>query len=145
MTNDVSLIFSLADEIEVTSKSVNSFERLGYAHDGYHVAVYFLPIVQSLLRIDHANPKVLNRFCTLYNIVNRRGTVYGYLFVVDETKLEIIDNRMVVSCNVREPYNFEALTISSDKTKLHFFKSSSGCLLVVSGGSEKSEYIVRET
>lgn len=145
MTNDVSLIFSLADDVEVTSKSVNSFERLGHAHDGYHVAVYFRPVVQAILRIDYENPNVLNRFCTLYNFVNRRGTVYGYLFVVDESKLEIIDNRMIVRCNQRETYNFESLTISSEKTKLLFYKSSSGCLVIVSAGGEKSDYIVRET
>lgn len=145
MTNDVSLIFSLADEVEVTSKSVNSFERLGHAHDGYHVAVYFRPVVQTLLKIDHSKPNVLNRFCTMYNFVNRRGTVYGYLFVLDESKLEITDNRMIVRCNVREAFNFEALTISSEKTKLLFYKSTSGTLLVVSSGNEKSDYIVRET
>lgn len=145
MTNDVSLIFSLADEVEVTSKSVYSFERLGHAHDGYHVAVYFRPVVQAFLKIDHTKPIVLNRFCTMYNFVNGRGTVYGYLFVLDESKLEITDNRMIVRCNVREAFNFEALTISSEKTKLLFYKSTSGTLLVLSAGNEKSDYIVRET
>lgn len=145
MTNEVSLIFSLADDVEVTSKSVNSFERLGRAHDGYHVAVFFRPVVQSLLKIAHTKPMVLNRFCTVYNFVNDLGTVYGYLFVVDESKLEITDNRMVVRCNVRETFNFEPLTISSEKTKLLFYKSGSGCLLILSAGAEKSEYIVRET
>jgi hypothetical protein len=81
----------------------------------------------------------------MYNFVNGRGTVYGYLFVVDEEKLEIIDNRMIVRCNVRETHNFEALTISSEKTKLLFYKSGSGCLLILSAGNEQSEYIVRET
>jgi len=145
MTNDVSLIFSLADEIEITSKSVNAFERMGSSHDGYHVAVFFRPVVQTLLRIDHKNPVVLNRFCTLYNFVNSRGTVYGHLFVVDESKLELIDNRMIVRCNQREKYDFEALTISSEKTKLLFFKSSSGSLLVLSAGNEKSDYLIKET
>lgn len=145
MTNDVSLIFSLADEIEITSKSVNAFERMGSSHDGYHVAVFFRPVVKSLLRIDHEKPVVLNRFCTMYNFVNKRGTVYGHLFVVDESKLELIDNRMTVRCNVREKYDFETLTISSEKTKLLFFKSSSGCLLVLSAGNENSEYLIKET
>lgn len=143
-TNDVSLIFSLADEVEITSQGVNTFERLGTAHDGYHVAVFFRPVVQAMLLIDHKNPMVLNRFCTMYNFVNRRGTVYGHLFVVDATKLEINDNRLVVRCNVREKYDFETLTLSSEKTKLLFFKSSSGCLLVLSAGNENSEYLVRE-
>lgn len=145
MTNDVSLIFSLADEIEITSKSVNTFTRMGTSHDGYHVAVFFRPVVNSLLTIDHGKPMVLNRFCTMYNFVNKRGTVYGHLFVVDESKLEITDNRMIVRCNMREKFDFETLTISSEKTKLLFFKSSSGCLLVLSAGNENSEYLIKET
>ena len=144
MTNDVSLIFSLADEVEITSKNVNEFVRLGKAHDGFHAAVFFRPVVQTLLLIDHKNPVVLNRFCTMYNFVNRRGTVYGHLFVVDDSKLEIVDNRMIVRCNVREKYDFETLTISNDKTKLLFFKSSSGCLLTLIAGQEESAYLVRE-
>ena len=144
MTNDISPIFSIADDIEITSKGVNTFERLGAAHDGYHIAVFFRPVVQASLRIDHKNPIILNRFCTMYNFVNNRGTVYGHLFVVNETKLEIIDNRMIIRCNQREKYDFEALTLSNEKTKLLFFKSSSGCLLVLSAGNEQSEYLIKE-
>uniref|UniRef100_S5WBD1 Uncharacterized protein n=1 Tax=Pseudomonas phage PaBG TaxID=1335230 RepID=S5WBD1_9CAUD len=100
--------------------------------------------MQASLRIDHKNPIILNRFCTMYNFVNNRGTVYGHLFVVNETKLEIIDNRMIIRCNQREKYDFEALTLSNEKTKLLFFKSSSGCLLVLSAGNEQSEYLIKE-
>jgi len=145
MTNDVSTIFSLADKVELTSENVNSFERLGKAHDGYHIAVFFRPVVGLLLSIDHKNPTVLNRFCTMYNFVNGRGTVYGHLFVVDESKLAIQENRMIVRCNKQELYDFEQLTLSSEKTKLLFFKSNSGCLLVMFAGNETSEYLIRET
>lgn len=130
--------------MDVTTESVNVFERLGKSHDGYHVAVYFRKLVESRLKIDYAHPILLNRFCTLYNIVNNRGTVYGHLFKVDESKLTIQDNRMIVHCNVREKYDFSALAISSEKTKLLFYKSSSGCLLIVSAGNEQSEYLVKE-
>lgn len=142
--NEFSPIFSLADQVEITCREVNAFERMGHSHDGYHVAVFFKPVVQTLLSVDHKNPTVLNRYCTAYNFVNGRGTIYGHLFVVDESKLELQDNRMVIRCNVKEKYDFEALTLSNEKTKLIFFKSSSGCLLVVSAENESSPYLVRE-
>lgn len=143
MQNEVSPVFSLADSVEITVKNVNEFDRLGEAHDGYHVAVFFKPLVKSVIQIDHKHPVALNRYCTMYNFVNNRGTLYGHLFVVDPSRMEITGNRMIVRCNVKEKSDFEMQTFSSEKTKLLFFKSSSGNLITLIAGAESTEYLVQ--
>ncbi len=145
MQNKVSPVFSLADPVTITVKAVNEFDCLGEAFDGYHVAVFFRQLVNSVVSIDHKHPVALNRYCTMYNFINNRGTLYGHLFVVDKSKLDIKENRMIVRCNVREKSDFELQTFSSEKTKLLFFKSSSGTLIAIIAGAEQSECVVQGT
>jgi hypothetical protein len=143
MTSRVSPIFSLGDPVEITSEGL-TFEQLGESYEGYHVAVTFKPIVKVLLHVDVKSPVTLNRFCTLYNLVNKRGTVYGYLFVLDRERLTIINNRMIVRCDDTEAIDFNVLSIANEKHRMLFYRSSSGCLLVVIIGKEKSDYLVYE-
>lgn len=145
MPNKVSPIFSLADPVEMTVKSINEFDYLGESHDGHHVAVLFRPLVKSLIKIDHSSPIILNRHCTMFNFVNNRGTLYGHLFVVDPERMRIEENRLMVSCGARDKSDYEMQTFSSEKTRLLFYKSSGGNLLVLIAGAETSEYITQDS
>lgn len=144
MSQKISPIYSLADPLEFTVKKVNAFDVLGTAHDGTHVTIMFRPLVRSVIKIDYDNPIPLNRYCTMYNFINNRGTLYGHLFVVDPERFRIEDNRFTVVCGHSDKSDYEMQTISSDKTKLLLYKSSGGNLLVLIAGAETSDYIIQE-
>jgi hypothetical protein len=78
----------------------------------------------------------------LYKVINKRGTVYGYLFVVDITKVTLTGNRMQVRSSQNETMDFEPAPIS-DKNVL-IYKSTSGCTLVIAVNQEDNEFLVRE-
>lgn len=139
----ISPIFSMLDPVELSSEGM-VFQCLGYSHEGYHVVVTFKKLVGVPLVIDHKNPTVLNRFCTMYNLENKRGTHYGYLFVLDKDKLKLVSNRMVLRCNVRDTYDFEPLTITNEKNRLLFYRSSSGCALITIVGKEAESFLIHE-
>lgn len=143
MTSNVSPIFSMVDPVEITSEGL-TFEELGESHSGYHVVISFKKLAHVPLFVEHSSPMPINRFCTMYNLVNKRGTVYGYLFVVDRERFSIKNNRMILRCNVKDTYDFEVLSITSEKNRLLFYRSSSGCTLVSIVGKERSDYLVHE-
>lgn len=139
----VSPIFSLADVVDITVKH-NKFELFGESHDGHHVVIMFKPVIRTPLKFDYQNPSVMNRHCTMYNIINNRGTLYGHLFVVDMQATRVLDNRLVVMCDDGTDTSFVPEVISNDKTKLNIFKNSSGSILALMSGVENSLYAVED-
>lgn len=140
----ISPIYALDAPFTGTAGTVDVFDNYGASHDGNHIVIFFRPVVETELLLDHKNPLTLNRFCRMYNIVNQRGSVYGHLFSVSDTeKLTLTRNRLVVRCNKHEKFDFSQLPINSEKQKLALFKSSSGCVLALSGHAD-SDYLVYE-
>lgn len=139
----VSPIFSLADAVEITVKH-NRFEPFGKAFDGHHVVIMFKPVIATPLRFDYKNPIVMNRHCTMYNIINNRGTLYGHLFVVDIDATRLTANTLVVSCDDGTDTSYVPEVISNDKTKLNIFKNSSGTMLALMAGAEDTTYVVED-
>ncbi|AFH14625.1 hypothetical protein LU11_gp094 [Pseudomonas phage Lu11] len=142
---DVSPIFSLADTFTHTVRQVDVFEEFGSAHDGYHIGLFFRPLVNTPMHIDYENPYELNRFCKMYNFVNARGSIYGHLFVVaDASKADLSEHKLIVSCNKRESFDFEQMPVTSYKQKLLIFKTGTGSVLAISGHAD-SPYLVTES
>lgn len=134
-------IFSMADPVKMTVHEPNTFLDFGASHDGNHIVVMFRSLVDVALKIDHENPVVLNRYCTMYNFINNRGTLYGHLFVTEVRVTKVKDNRLIVKCEDHDT-SFELQALSNDKTKLLIFKNSSGSVLALITGNEASTYAV---
>ena len=84
-----SFLFSLKDSFEYTPEKLNTFINLGAAPLGlHHITVFFRQVVSSKLSVDCTNVVKLTKYCTLYNVVNARGTVYGMLFVCASNKFK---------------------------------------------------------
>lgn len=111
MKNKSSPLYSLADSFEYRPSKLNSFETLGCAPLGdYHIAVFFRNIVSSALTVDHTTPIRATKYCTIYNIQNNRGSVYGILFTVPQDKFRINNGILIVggseSCGAFAVYPF---------------------------------------
>ena len=140
----ISPIFSLADPFIHTVQAINVFEDMGASHDAQHIGLFFRKIVCSEIQVDYKNPFVLNRFCKLYNFVNRRGTIYGHLFAVsDPTKLMLGKNKVIIKCNKVERLDYTQVPINSDKQPFLVFRTSTGTVLAISGYST-NHYLVTE-
>lgn len=135
-------IFSLADPVETTGDKYELVE-LGESIDGYHVRILFKSVQSSILYIDYKNPVEFSRYLTMYNITNKRGSIYGVLFVVYRDKMEIVNNRMIVRCEENDLHDFEPFPVSPDPNML-LFKSGSGCSIILLGDREQSDYVVKE-
>lgn len=126
----ISPLLSLADGFEHTTSRVMEFEELGDAPMGaYHVVVFFRNVVKAALTIDYENEVRPTRFCSVYNIVNARGSIYGILFSADKTRLQIKDNRLIVRGGDLAG-DFVAYPYSNEKLSLAMYKDSSDTLLV---------------
>jgi hypothetical protein len=142
--SSISPIFSLADTFTHTVQQIETFEDFGSAHDGHHIGLFFRKLVDQPMMIDYENPEPLNRFCKMYNFVNKRRSVYGHLFVIsDVSKVELAPHKMVISCNKKERYDSSQHPITTYRQKLLIFKSSTGSVLALSGNAV-SPYLVTE-
>lgn len=135
-------IFSLADPLDL-KVPVNEFVELGEAFDGEHTVLLFKPLAGLVVRVAHEEPEVLNRFCTLYNIVNNRGTLYGHLFVTASGVVRIQDKRMTVKCGEESDTTFEQLHLG-DKSKLLTFRNSHGSLVFLIAAESSNPYVVED-
>lgn len=142
MKNKTSFLFSLVDPFEYKPEKLNVFERLGEAPQGeYHVAAFFRNVVASQLHIDYKNPVRSTKHCTVYNIINSNGSVYGILFVVNRDKFRISGNRMVVQGTGDIIGDFSLYPFTSDKLSLSMYRDSSDTLLV-NIGTVSSDFVV---
>lgn len=142
--SNISPIFSLADTFTHTVEKVDTFEDFGTAHDGHHIGLFFRKLVEQPVMIDYENPEVLNRFCKMYNFVNKRRSIYGHLFVItDVSRVGFAPHKLTISCNKKEKYDYRPHPITSHKQKLQLFKSTAGSVLAISGVAE-SPYLVTE-
>lgn len=135
-------IFSLADPIDL-KVPVGEFVELGEAFDGYHTILLLKPLAGLVVKIAHEEPEVLNRFCTLYNIVNNRGTLYGHLFVTAAGAVRIRDRRMTVKCGDEAEPSFEQHHLG-DKSKLLTFRNSNGSLVFLLSAESRNPYVVED-
>lgn len=136
-------IFSLADPVEIDVPPF-VFTRLGESFEGEHVVVLFKSVAGLALKIDYENPEPLNRYCTMFNIVNNRNTLYGHLFVVDEDKLTIEANRMRIECGDTSDVSYVQQALNNDKTKLIMLRNDPGSLVAILIGAEDKRYLVED-
>lgn len=142
--SSISPIFSLADTFRHTVQLVDTFEDFGTAHDGHHIGLFFRKLVDTEMMIDYENPEPLNRFCKMYNFINKRRSIYGHLFVItDVSKVELAPHKLLLSCNKKERYDFAQHPITTYKQKLLIFKSTAGSVTAICGNAE-SPYLVTE-
>ena len=142
MKNKTSPLYSLADPFEYKPHKLNAFESLGDAALGeYHIAVFFRNIVSTQLIVDHANPVRPTKFCTLYNIQNSRGTLYGILFVVPAEGFRINGGVLTVKGN-KDGGAFAAYPFSDDKRNLSIYVDNNDNLLANLGNVEYSKLVV---
>lgn len=142
MKNKTSFLFSLVDPFEYKPERLNAFEELGDAPQGeYHVAAFFRNVVASRLLIDYKNPVRSTKHCTVYNITNANGSVYGLLFVVNKDKFRISGNHMVIQGSGDIVGDFSLYPFTSDKLSLSMYRDSSDALLV-NIGVTSSDFVV---
>lgn len=143
MSNKTSLIFSLADSFEYQPSDLNVFIELGHAALGtYHIAIFNKNVVSSILNIEYDNVVELNKFCSAYNIINKRGSVYGTLFSVDIRKV-ILNPKHLIIHNVETPvHDYNVYPYANEKSNLLFYKDSVDTVLVITSVPEENPFIV---
>lgn len=145
MKNKASILFSLVDPFEYRPEKLNTFEELGDAPLGeYHVATFFRNVVASILHVEYKTPVRSTRHCTVYNITNTNGTVYGLLFVVNKDKFRISGNHMLVEGNGETAGDFSLYPFTSEKLNLFMYRDSSDALLVNIGVSSSPFVVLDE-
>jgi hypothetical protein len=132
MTNKkTSFLFSLKDTFEYTPEAINKFIELGEAPLGlFHIAVFFRQVVSSKLTIDCVNAVKLTKLCTLYNIVNARGTVYGMLFACARNGFRIEGNSMIVNTVPTGTGDYSVIPLMNEKSSVLLYRDSTYNLLV---------------
>lgn len=143
MSNKTSNIFSLADPFEYKKCDLNTFIELGNAPLGvYHIAIFNKNVVNSILHIDYKNAVALNKFCSVYNLVNKRGSIYGTLFAVNYAKTIISSKKLIVNSVESPIYDFNIYPYANERSNLLFFRDGAETILVISSVPEENPFIV---
>lgn len=144
MSKDLtSHIFSLADPFEYQPARLNVFIELGKAaQDEYHIAIFNKNVVSSSLHIDYENAVEINPFCTLYSIINSRGSIYGTLFSVNKSHIELTPYRMIVHSHEKAVRDFTLYPYANEKANLLFYKDSVGTVLCLTAAPEPSPFLI---
>lgn len=141
--NKTSPLFSLADSFEYRPSCLNAFEELGAAAMGdYHIAVFFRNVVSSVLNVAHTNPVRPTKFCTIYNIQNSRGSLYGILFVVKDDCFQIKNSVLTVGPSGNESGSFAVYPFSDDKRSLAVFVDNKDNMVVNLSNAAFSDLVV---
>lgn len=136
-------IFSLRNSFEYCPSEYNCFLNLGSSSMGtHHIAIFCRNVVNSVLYIDYENVVQLNPFCSAYNIVNKRNSIYGTLFCVDISKV-VFESRKLIVSGIEQPVgDFNLYPYANDRSNLLFFKDSSNAILVIVSVPDNNPFIV---
>lgn len=133
-------IISLRDSFTLTANKLE-FQSLGDSASGHHIVLPYKKLSNTTLTADHQNPKQLGSYCTMYRLLNSRGTVYGLLMLVDSDKTDIRGNYMLVK-GTSACGKFTQSPVS-DKNML-VFDSDSGNVLMISTQTPFSDIVVKD-
>lgn len=145
MKNDYSFLHSLVDPFEYTPEKIYAFEEIGYAPMGeYHILTFFRNVAMATLHIDYKNCVTPVKNCTVYNITNNGGTLFGLLFAVNKDSFEIRGERMVVYGNEEIVGDFSAYPFTNERLNINLYRDSSDALLVNIGASDSPFLVIDE-
>lgn len=134
----ISPILSLADTFTATFKR-GVFTHIGRGADGQHVVITNRDLIETNVHVDYENVNHLNRYASMYNLVNTRGTVYGLLFSV-KGDYSLTPSRLLIPCNKVDTHDF----VQKVADQIVLFVSSSGAVVAIVPPCAKPRYLVKE-
>lgn len=123
-------ILSFTSQLDMTSEIVLSFCDLGEAAmHRRHIGLFLKPLKNTPVSFNAQKALRPTKYATIYEVLNMRGTVYGFIFSVAEDRYKLVDNVLYVygdKCGgdfVTHPY-------SSEKVNFGLYTDSCDNLIV---------------